>query len=204
MSSRRCWSFAPSAPIACHSVRRPSSSITWGQSTYTMMAVHVFMFTNVYPANWYNKLFVPNRSVKTIGKWVSVSVLIQQCFKNENFFSQCFAIIFGVCVKFIGVRWFRTIDESFLMSLFTFYFISTHALIDQLWIMIGLWKISFVRKFQSNMFKMHFVWRALETRIFTENIWLDNHFSTQLLCIFLKANIMSQTERKTLQILLIS
>ena len=45
---------------------------------------------------------------------------------------------------------------------------------------------------------------CLKTQIFIANVWLINDFATQMICIFLKANIFSKTEDKMLQICLIS
>ena len=46
---------------------------------------------------------------------------------------------------------------------------------------------------------------CLKTRYFTANVWRFYDFSTKLFCIFLKANIFSNTERrKMLQLILIS
>ena len=64
--------------------------------------------------------------------------------------------------------------------------------------MIGLSKISYVRRFECSKLNGFCVTRILKTRIFTANVWLINDFATQLYRIFLKTNIFLKTERKKL------
>ena len=62
----------------------------------------------------------------------------------------------------------------------------------------------FCQKIPVQYAKCIFCDTCLKTRHFTGNVWLVNDFTTQLICIFWKGNIFSKTERKKLQIVLIS
>ena len=94
--------------------------------------------------------------------------------------------IFRDVTVYILLHWHRCL--SFL----------TEQLNDQLWIMTGLWKISYVRNFESNILNAFCATRCLKTRIFTANVWLINYFATQLFCVFLKTNIFLKTQRTKL------